>query len=776
MDNLSKEELKKLKNQFEIEERIVQILKFDEDITTYTSKFRKTTPGQYKEKERLESTTAREEHWNQLATDLAKRWFGLERIKLTSNNNNMANSGEGSSSNSDILKIAEILKEVILAKNKKDNDFDFIEKPKKFDGSRDPHVIDSWIHSIEDFGSLKRYDYEQMCKLGVTLLTRPAQIWYQNLSLLNLAPQDWLSFKRELINFFFKPENTASIARNKLRALKQTSSISQYVQQFMTIKLSIPKMTDDEAVDKFLAGLKDPNARIHVKNGIDMNDPILTEVIRVAHTYEGNRTEIDDYSSGTFGGSIVDDRMDLSVAERRELYNMMKASWNNSGGRGGFRGGDFCGGFRGGPPNNRAVVVVAVVNTSVMVVVVVLAGVVEPMYLQCHNCEGSGHYMRDFPSAPRDQLNYAETGDDYSESYITYSNNKEIDVSAYLCCVLPAFKSYVEPLVMDSTLVKKDLEFVLAASKIDTKLLLYYSLMNGHSCSVLIDSGASANYISHKLLSIVTQLRAVKGQAVETANGQQSAVSSVTMFSLQLGGYKNDIKAYIFDKKLDLILGNSWLRQVQPTPDWFRSSWSIKPSDGSITVITPIQKEVKSRHVLNDQEKVLEYSADAAGNGAIDHSRDVTHIFSVRDNGGGLKEVVVGSEGIDDVDDCNFGSLLDTLPPVRRTDGDMIELEPGTKPISRAPYRFIEPCVSEWGSPVLFVKKPNGSLRMACEYRALNAKTVAQRVPLPRINECSMEKLHGVIFMSSIDLTSSFWQQRLTPSDSLKNVINTRYG
>ncbi|KAL9536677.1 hypothetical protein PS6_011834, partial [Mucor atramentarius] len=60
-----------------------------------------------------------------------------------------------------------------------------------------------------------------------------------------------------------------------------------------------------------------------------------------------------DYSSGTFGGSIVDDPMDLSVAERRELYNMMKASWNNSGGRGGFRGGFQAsrgnrGGFRGG--------------------------------------------------------------------------------------------------------------------------------------------------------------------------------------------------------------------------------------------------------------------------------------------------------------------------------------------------------------------------------------------------------------------------------------------
>ncbi|EPB88996.1 hypothetical protein HMPREF1544_04257 [Mucor circinelloides 1006PhL] len=80
-----------------------------------------------------------------------------------------------------------------------------------------------------------------------------------------------------------------------------------------------------------------------------MNDPILTEAIRAAHTYEGNRTEIDS-SGGDFGGSMVDDPMDLSVAERRELYHMMKPSWNGSGGNG-FRGGGnngFRSGFRGG--------------------------------------------------------------------------------------------------------------------------------------------------------------------------------------------------------------------------------------------------------------------------------------------------------------------------------------------------------------------------------------------------------------------------------------------
>ncbi|KAG1113688.1 hypothetical protein G6F42_014395 [Rhizopus arrhizus] len=78
----------------------------------------------------------------------------------------MADHTDSSANNSDILKIAEILKEVILAKNNKNTDFDFLEKPKRYDGSRDPHIIDSWIHAIEDFGALKRYDSEQQCTVG----------------------------------------------------------------------------------------------------------------------------------------------------------------------------------------------------------------------------------------------------------------------------------------------------------------------------------------------------------------------------------------------------------------------------------------------------------------------------------------------------------------------------------------------------------------------------------------------------------------------------------
>ena len=48
---------------------------------------------------------------------------------------------------------------------------------------------------------------------------------------------------------------------------------------------------------------------------------------------------------------------------------------------------------------------------------------------------------------------------------------------------------------------------------------------------------------------------------------------------------------------------------------------------------------------------------------------------------------------------------------------------------------FIQPLKSPAGALILFVRKPNGSLRLCINYRDLNNLTIKNRYPLPLIGE-----------------------------------------
>ena len=107
----------------------------------------------------------------------------------------------------------------------------------------------------------------------------------------------------------------------------------------------------------------------------------------------------------------------------------------------------------------------------------------------------------------------------------------------------------------------------------------------------------------------------------------------------------------------------------------------------------------------------------------------------------------------------------------------MIELLPGTGPISKRPYQmpandleeikkqikellekgYIRRSSSPWGAPVLLVEKKDKSLRMVVDYRALNEVTIKNKYPLPMINDLSTSYKELRCFQRSIcnlDITS----------------------
>ncbi|CAA7012851.1 unnamed protein product [Microthlaspi erraticum] len=308
-------------------------------------------------------------------------------------------------------------------------------------------------------------------------------------------------------------------------------------------------------------------------------------------------------------------------------------------------------------------------------------------------------------------------------------------------------------------------------------------LVGGFESHVLFDSGASNCFITPERAE-KSGIRSSAGESagmVKVAGGGfLSTLGRARGVEIEIAGQSMPADLVISPVELyDVILGMDWLSHYRVHLDCYRGRvvferdagrlvyQGVRPTSGSI-VISAIQAE-----------QLLERGCEA-----------YLATISMSESGAG---VVMGDiEVVQDFEDV-FQSLKG-LPP-SRSDPFTIELEPGTAPISKTPYRmapaelaelkkqiedllskgFIRPSVSPWGAPVLFVKKKDGSFRLCIDYRGLNRVTVKNRYPLPRIDEL-LDQLRGATWFSKIDLASGYHQIPIDEADVRKTAFRTRYG
>jgi hypothetical protein len=378
--------------------------------------------------------------------------------------------------------------------------------------------------------------------------------------------------------------------------------------------------------------------------------------------------------------------------------------------------------------------------------------------------------------------------------------------------------------VLDGAIVQHS---VLSASKTEsdpTLRMMFAGRAAGTNASILFDSGASDNFVSSSFarqtgISVTSVQRKVRlsSDDIVTSEGEANVY-------LKMETYQQSVGCVVMPllHEVDVILDQKFMSAHKCILDFERSMVLMKRGRQRVTVArAPVHGRVNPDSSTNSLAVLSALQLRRAykkghrvylavikpTDDPVDNPADNT----VKDNSAGLPHSASNYLATDITDPSGkerwvsglveeFLSVFqDPLPsglPPERDEGHSIPIEPGHPPPFRPVFRLspleyselkkqvsafleagiLEPSKSPYGAPVMFVPKPNGrGLRLRVDYRALNAITVKNRYPIPRIDDL-LDAVPGVKFFTSLDLTFGYHQVLISEEDRPKTTFCTPMG
>jgi hypothetical protein len=323
-------------------------------------------------------------------------------------------------------------------------------------------------------------------------------------------------------------------------------------------------------------------------------------------------------------------------------------------------------------------------------------------------------------------------------------------------------------------------------------IIRFTGTIDNTEVQVIVDGGSSDTYLQPRIAQFLKlPVEPTPKFQVLVGNGQCLSVEGmVRKLPLQVQGQELVMPAYLLPVAgADLILGSSWLATLGPHIADYASLTLKFYQQGRFITLQGDRAKGPQQAQLHQLRR-------------MQHTNAIAECFTIQ-----LMEPEVPQDILVELPadmEPELAILLHTyrkvfktpsgLPPPREHNHE-IHLKEGTKPVKVKPYRYphsqkeaieemvhemleqgiIKPSNSPFSSPIILVKKKDGSWRFCTDYRALNDVTIKDSFPMPTVDEL-LDELHGAQFFSKLDLRSGYHQILIKPEDCYKTAFRTHHG
>ena len=328
-------------------------------------------------------------------------------------------------------------------------------------------------------------------------------------------------------------------------------------------------------------------------------------------------------------------------------------------------------------------------------------------------------------------------------------------------------------------------EKILTAIEPDLEMLKISGLLNNFTVDFYFDSGATTSIVSHRIVQKYNIPILPSQTQIRSANNAVDTVIGITpSLTINVENHVCTLQLLIMDlQQYDVLLGLNWFQATKAG--------------------------------LYPAQKVLKFEAEQIHLGCDNTSDDIeeVNIIGVDDEDlvpinfeilSEKNEVIKSSILLDQHEEKQFTELITSIEDVFAYDYtelgccDIVLHTVNTStdvPIYIPKYRksqfennlikeeidkmltanIIRPSTSPWSSSVVMVPKPDKTKRICIDYRKLNAITIPDGFPLPRVLDI-LDSLAGSTIFTTLDLKAGYWQTKLDETSIPKTAFTTSDG